>query len=286
MNTIKSSALAMLRTAVAAVAGVMCLFAITVGAARAWEINFEGLTDPGAGLGLIIDNEYATPGAITGDASLTATITGYQGIGATENPAVLFDTGASPITGGDIDLAAPFTSAALGVQSPGHVLILHEQPANCRDGGGNTVNGNAAGAVSCADPDDRGARPSGRIEIDFGANAVILDSIDFFDIEQIEGAPNRTDATNEVELFDVSGNQIMDNAFYVPATGGDNKWDVLNFGGIAGVSRVVVNLAGSGALDNIRGGTDAAYIPEPASIPSMVFGLGLIGWLRRRYRRG
>lgn len=276
MKTIIPSGLAMVRTAVAAVAGMTCLFAITLGAARAWEINFEGLTDPGAGRGLIIDNEYATPGGITGDPNLTATFTGYQGTGTTANPAVLFDTG--NYTGGDSDLEAPFENvnqSALGNLSPGYVLILHEHPSEC-DG------------ASCLDPDDRGARPSGRIEIDFGSDVVTLNSIDFFDIELAEGLPPAE--TNEVELFDLSGTQIMDNAFYVPATGGDNRWDVLNFGGVTGISRIVVNLHGSGAFDNIRGdrpgGPEEFQVPEPATAPLMVLGLGALVWLRRRFPRG
>ncbi len=268
----------MVRAAVAAVAGMTCLFALTLGAARAWEINFEGLPDHGAGIGLVIDDEYATPGTITDDPSLTATIAGFRGTGPARQPAVLFDTGAGQSGRGNpfanSGLAAPFSNGE-GSLHPGHVLILHEV----------------------------GTHRPGRIEIDFGTDVVSLDSIDFFDIEDDDGDPNRADEANEVQLFGVNGNQIMDDAFYVPATGGDNRWAVLNFGGISGVSRIVVNLSGRGAIDNIRGGPPSQTasldttepdpqnsaeigIPEPASAPLMVLGLGALVWLRRRYRRG
>lgn len=252
----------MVRTAVAAVAGMTCLFALTLGAARAWEINFEGLPDNGNGIGLVIDDEYATPGTIAGDPSLTATITGFRGTGPARQPAVLFDAGAELSGRGNpfaiSGLAAPFSNGTNSL-NPGYVLILHE----------------------------RGTHRSGRIEINFGTDVVSLDSIDFFDIEDDDGGPNRRGEANEVQLFGADGNQIMDDAFYVPATGGIDRWAVLNFGGVSGVSRIVVNLAGRGAIDNIRGGTPSqTAIPEPASAPLMVLGLGALVWLRRRYRRG
>jgi len=212
-------------------------------AANAWEINFNenhlAATPDINGIpqGLIIDNEYATPGNITGDSSLTATFTGRWKDGSTNDtngwrrPLVLFDSN-NP-TGGDGDFGAPFTHVTTGqVKNPGNILIIHEQYSGCRNSGGSSVvgytntNGYTQNAVSCDNPDDNAS--GGRFEINFNKD-ITLSSIDFFDIE---GAETTND--NEIKLFDANGNQIMDNAFYTPDTGGDNKWAAVDFGDIGG----------------------------------------------------
>lgn len=216
-------------------------------AANAWEINFNenhlAATPDINGIpqGLIIDNEYATLGNITGDSSLTATFTGRWKDGSTNDtngwrrPLVLFDSN-NP-TGGDGDLGAPFTHVTTGqVKNPGNILIIHEQYheqySGCRNSGGSSVvgytntNGYTQNAVSCDNPDDNAS--GGRFEINFNKD-ITLSSIDFFDIE---GAETTND--NEIKLFDANGNQIMDNAFYTPDTGGDNKWAAVDFGDIGG----------------------------------------------------
>ena len=212
-------------------------------AANAWEINFNenhlAATPDINGIpqGLIIDNEYATPGNITGDSSLTATFTGRWKDGSANDtngwrrPLVLFDSN-NP-TGGDGDLGAPFTHVTTGqVKNPGNILIIHEQYSGCRNSGGSSVvgytntNGYTQNAVSCDNPDDNAS--GGRFEINFNKD-ITLSSIDFFDIE---GAETTND--NEIKLFDANGNQIMDNAFYTPDTGGDNKWAAVDFGDIGG----------------------------------------------------
>lgn len=139
------------------------------------------------------------------------------------------------------------------------------------------------------DPDDIGARPAGRFEIEFN-KAITLTSIDFFDDEEDDEEPEAgPGATNEILLFDVDGNQILDGApFYTPDTGGDNKWKEVVFN-VVGVKKIELRMAGSGAIDNIRG----TNIPQSDEIaePSMmlIFGAGILGAgivRRRRRRRG
>lgn len=257
MNTKKTSGLAMVRTAVAAVAGMTCLFAITLGTARAWEINFEGLPNPGNRLGHAIEhaigqgigNESATSGATTGASNLNAMLLGIRGLGPLRQRAVLFGIGASSSGRG-----IPFSNDESS-SSPGQVLILHESPADCLSSQGSVVHGSPSRAASCDEFDDE---------------------------------------TGEVEYLDVDGDQIMDDAVYVPSTGGDDRWAVLNFGGVSGVTRVVDDLSGGfqsqtaglyTTEDNSENPAEME-IPEPATAPLMVLGLGAVVWLRRRYRRG
>ena len=263
--------------------------------ASAWEINFEDsfldLPNPvvsGQVQGRIIDDEFATagridPNAADHDPTLTAMFSAFRPNGSTNQiPAVLFNSN-SP-TGGDPDLGAPFFHADTGaVKNPGQILILHEQPSNCRNASGGQVNGNSSSAVSCDDPDDIGARPAGRFEIEFN-KAITLTSIDFFDVEEPEAGPG---ATNEILLFDVDGNQILDSApFYTPDTGGDNKWKEVVFN-VVGVKKIELRMAGSGAIDNIRGTNipQSDEIPEPSTM--LIFGAGMLGAaiVRRRRRQ-
>lgn len=262
MNTKKTSGLAMVRTAVAAVAGMTCLFAITLGAARAWEINFEGLSDRGNrfghAIGLDNSNEYATLGTSAGAGNLTATFLGIRAFGLARQRAVLFGIGASSSGGGNqfanFRFAAPFSNDE-GSSSPGDVLILDESPADCRSAQGSIAHGSPARAAGCGESDDE---------------------------------------VNEVRILDVDGNQIMDDAFYVPSTGGDNKWAMLNFGGVRQISTINGDLSGGSQFQTASFDTTgynpedpaAIDIPEPASAPMLVLGLGALAWLHRRYRRG
>ncbi len=244
---------------------------------------------------MIIDDEYATPGNITGDSSLTATFTGRWKDGSSNDingwcrPLVLFDSD-NP-TGGDGDLGAPFTHVTTGqVKNPGNILIVHEQYSSCRNSSGASVvgytntNGWTQNAVSCDDPDDNAS--GGRFEISFNFHLtrtsrnkdITLSSIDFFDIE---GAETTND--NEIKLFDANGNQIMDNAFCTPDTGGDNKWAAVDFGDISGIRRIEIGCKGSCAIGDIKGVNDTPpVLPEPAGAGFLLAGLGWVMMMRRR----
>jgi hypothetical protein len=261
--------------------------------ASAWTIDFEDsfldLPNPvvsGKQQGRIIDDEFSTPGLIDPtatdhDPTLSASFDGFKTNGNT-NPLVLFHSG-NP-TGGDYDLAAPFTNPHTGeVKNPGQILILHENPRNCRKSSGRRTNGNNASAVSCDNPDD--LADGGMFVIEFN-KAVTLQSIDFFDVEYSEAHQNGP--SNEILLFDINGDQVLrGGAFYTPSTGGDNKWKDLAFN-VGGVAKIKINCEGSCAIDNIKGGNDGDppgnEVPEPPAL--LIFAMGLIGLVAYRRRRG
>ncbi len=212
-------------------------------------LDFEGFA-----AGQIIDDEYAAsppPGSNVAAVNLSGG----------PDVAIIFDTGAP--TGGDLDLAAPFTSANPNFPDPydpGNVLIIQETN-NCDLNTG-----------FCEIPDDEGSSPAGEIEFVF-ASPITLLSIDFFDIEFNE---DNDDPDSEIRLFDENDDEILAGLFFVPNTGGDNMWDQLNFGAVSGVKRLVIELNGSGAIDNVT------YVPVPPAVWLFGSALGLLGWIRRR----
>ena len=214
---------------------------------QATVIDFEGFA-----VGTIIDNEYF--------ASLGVSI---NGVNVDYNPheqnlGTIFDT--NNYTGGDSDLAAPFSNShGLGNLNPGNVLIIHEHPSECSNG------------TTCTDPDDEGSRPAGYFDIVF-ADAVTLQSIDFFDIETGE---NGSTPNNAIKLFGFGGLEIMANTFYTPDTGGNNTWDRLVFN-VDGVKSMRINMGGSGAIDNIN------FVPEPTTLALLGLGLFGLGFNRRK----
>ena len=183
------------------------------------------------GAGTIITSQYA-------DVTFSAVNNGSG-----PDVAVIFDT-RNP-TGGDLDLVP-------ASYDPGNILIIHETN-NC-----------VAGDISCKEPDDEAS--GGIFRLNF-TSVVTLESIDFFDIETDE---NGQTPLNAIKLFDDADNEIMANMFYVPDTGGDFTWGQLEFN-VDGVKRVELNMAGSGAIDNVA----FSRIPVPAAV--WLFGSGLIG---------
>ena len=227
------------------------LFALA-GTSSAAVIDFEGF-----GPGQIIDSEYAPDVVITG-------------INSSDGPdiAVIFDTRDQNPAGEDFDLVAPFDSENPDLPdeySPGNVLIIQENEDSCNFGSG-----------FCAVPDDEGSNPAGLIELVFNQD-IILETIDFFDIEleENDGNPN-----SRIHLYDALGNEIQRGMWFVPSTGGDNLWNQLDFEGVAPVRRIVIELAGSGAIDNIT----YQVVPVPAAAWLFGSAIGLLGWMRLRSR--
>jgi len=219
-----------------------CAAALAIAqSSAALVIDFNDLT-----AGTIVDDEYSAQGVLISALNFDNDL----------NLAVVFDTD-NP-TGGDSDLGSPFMNDTLGALSPGNVLILQEND-NCDD-------------FTCTTPDDEGSRPAGQFIIEFD-QAVSLNSIDFFDVEVLETDPLES---TRIALFDSNGDMI-DLDFFTPDTGGDNRWERAFFG-VDGVSRIEINLGGSGAISNI----DVTVVPVPAALPLFLAALGGLGFMRKR----
>ena len=213
---------------------------LVASAANAVVLDFEGFL-----AGQIIDDEYAPEVTISAD-----------NLSSGPDAAIIFDTD-SP-TGGDTDLGAPFSSDNFALADnfyPGKVLIIQETN-DC-----NFVTG------FCSVPDDEGSQPAGEFEFIFN-RAVTLESLNFFDIEFNEDNNN---PDSEIHLFDINDNEIFIGSFFVPNTNGDNKWNQLDFSSATGVKRMVIEMKGSGAIDNL----EYTVVPIPAA--AWLFGSGLIG---------
>lgn len=232
---------------------VVALAAIAfAGSANSVTLDFEGF-----GSGQIIDEEYAP------DVLISA-----RNLSDGPDAGVIFDTTDSNPAGGDFDLIGPFDSNDPNLRdeySTGNVLIIQERN-DCDFGGG-----------FCETPDDEGSRPGGEFEFLFSAD-IVLETIDFFDIEFEE---NDQDPNSEIHLYDGDGNEIQAGMFYVPDTGGDNMWNRVDFGSIVGVRRVVIELNGSGAIDNLS----YQVVPVPATAWLFCSAIGLLGALRAGPRR-
>ena len=178
--------------------------------------------------------------------------------------AVVFDSGLSGTRDSDLEAFrngragfGTLNSNLNGDFTPGNILIVQENNDGCGDG-------------ICNAPDDEGSRPGGIITFYF-AEAITLESIDFFDVEGAETAKNA------IQLFDEYGMELNANEFYTPNTGGDNLWDQVVFN-VAGVSKVKVHFGGSGALDNLKYSVSAVPVPAAA----FLFAPALLGFLGLR----
>ncbi len=225
--------------------GMLALFGLS--ASQATVIDFEGFA-----AGTIIDDDIA-------GVTISAMTNGFN----TPDVAIIFDS--DHPTGGDIDLAAPFIQSGNSSTQffPGNILILQER--------------NDCNATACAEPDDNAA--GGRVNFAFDA-PVVLNSIDFFDIEAHESGSS-VDAYGMI-IFAATAASGMDSLigmWTVPSTGGNNTWATLDLGGLAGVTRLEIVLLGSGAIDNL----DYTVVPLPAAL--WLFGSAIAGLaaLRRRH---
>ncbi len=171
----------------------------------------------------------------------------YSGVGVSikannftgPDKAIAFDS-QNP-TGGDTDLRT---------KNQGNVLIIAE----------NDKDANKDGLVDV--PDDEGSRPSGWVEFSF-AQDILSGGLSFIDIEEKGG---------RIDFFQGS-NQVNEIAI---AAKGDNSFQTLNWSGFT-YDRMRVNLAGSGAMDDLR----AEAVPEPATM----IGLGAAAAFMARRRR-
>ncbi len=225
---------------------VLVMSAFGVSTSSAAVLDFESYVH-----GQVIDTEYQPIVTISA-----------QNRSSGPDLAVVFD---STLTGTrDPDLEGTFNSNNPNLADdfdPGNILIVQENDSGCGDG-------------ICNYPDDEGSRPAGIITFDF-AQAITLESIDFFDVEGAETA------NNAIRLFDSAGDELLAGAFFTPNTGGDNLWDQVVFN-VAGISKIEVNFGGSGALDNLV--YSVSEVPVPAAV--FLFAPALLGFvsLRRRVK--
>ena len=147
---------------------------------------------------------------------------------------------------------------------PGNALILNEQPCN---------------ATSCTNPDDEGTRPGGFFVFDFTDGPVDILNLDFFDVEGVE----RTDTTSPQNLIYFFYADGTSGSTQVLAPG-NNEYARKDFVSTelaslyTNVTKLVVNLPGSGAINNLI--VKATEVPGPAGI-ALFLSAGVI-LLRRR----
>lgn len=231
----------MIRTAaVLALAGGVSL-------AGAQTIDFSGLAH-----GEIVSNQFAgvTISAVNPNRSFDL--------------AVAFDT--TQIGTADPDLEDPFVDGNIsGNTFLGNVLILQENDQGIGDG-------------IADNPDDEGSRPAGQLIFDFD---VSIQSFGF-DLVDLEGAISET---STLEFF-LAGSSVLSidftefeagGAFDMGALYGNNtlnRIDEITVSG--GFDRAVINLGGSGAIDNVN-----YTVPAPGALALLGLG-GLVAGRRRR----
>lgn len=163
-------------------------------------------------------------------------------------------------------------SAADFAGGPGNVLILQENTTGCSDG-------------ICDTPDDEGDRPGGFFDFRFDDLVTIL-SLDFFDVEDKQSdKPNASDIQfftivngAEEEITGLNGG----NGFEAPdLVNGGFARTFFGLNGIDNVSRLRINLPGSGAIDNlVFHNGDSTDVPAPSTFG--LFALVSIGMLYSR----
>jgi hypothetical protein len=155
---------------------------------------------------------------------------------------------------------------------PGNVLILQENTYYCGDG-------------VCDRPDDEGDRAAGFIDFNFDDLVTIL-SLDFFDVEDRRSdIPNASDIQfftivngAEEEITGLNGG----NGFEAPdLVNGGFARTFFGLSGIENVSRLRINLPGSGAIDNLVFHTgETTDVPAPSTFG--LFALVFAGMIYNR----
>jgi len=198
----------------------------------------------------VIDFEGLPAGTILSEVTTTSgsgpiVVRGFNPfLGVRANAALIFDS--SVPTGDDFDLGTPnmqFGGPGIGAggrsgpfqndEARGKVLIVAE---NLNDWEGD-------GLVNSPDDLNAGATRQAALSFDFRAlGPVTIDGLTLIDIEPSQLPPF-------VRTFDANGRSL--GTTLLPATG-DNGVTQVDLGGIPGVTKMVVHMRGSGAIDDVR----------------------------------
>ena len=230
-------------------------------------IDFEGFAH-----GEIIDTDYAAQGITS------FTITNLGGgpdlgvVGDTSMPFAMDpDLEGPPASMWDVGNLAPDTVL-------GNILFIQENSIGCQAG-------EAPGTALdiCDNPDDEGSRPAGSIDILF-SEAINTFGWDIIDVDSVidelgtivfhDGATTASLDWIDLQMRDntiVYGNNSANRIIaFTPA-----EVTALTGTTITQFDRIVINMGGSGAIDNL-------VIPEPGTAVLLISGMLGMAWFRRR----
>lgn len=187
--------------------------------------------------------------------------------------AVAFDSNAPGTRDPDLEAAdggPPFWSGGnIPDQSLGLMLIIQENDEGC-----------LADAI-CDKPDDEGRRAAGTLTIEFTRFSVLDFGFDIVDVESL------TAESGSVTLHDGASSVTIGFASLLSAPQmGDNTANRIapllaaQIDGIEEIDKVVIELGGSGAIDNLT----FSHVPEPSTLLLSALGLAGLGAARRAHR--
>ncbi len=241
-------------------AGVLAALLVLPIAAGALDVDFEGTAH-----GEVVDTDFA-------GVTIVAT-----NIGGGPDLAVTFDTTATGTS--DSDLEVPFSGGNLGGSILfGNALIIQENAAGCGDD-------------ICNNPDDEGTRPAGSVELilDEALSAFGFDLLDI-DAHPLERAgtvvfhDDDLGVSFAIEFNEFDGGTFAQAGFafgdhsanrIAPISVAEINAQIADPADQLGeIDRVIFNLGGSGALDNL--------VPEPSPAALLAVALLTLAAVRRR----
>lgn len=224
---------------------------------------------------LTIDFEEFSHGQIV-TASNGVTISTVN-LGGGPDLGVAFDTNRTGTADDDLQYNSPDISGGengwrSGNLAPntdmGNIMIIQEHANSCN-------------AFGCSNPDDEGSRPAGSITFDYSA----LGTYDRFAMDLVDVEESRSAEPGSIDFYlrGVRVEEVMFSDFGAPAVSyGNNSANRLFVLDGLSFDTVIVNLGGSGGIDNI---TATNAVPEPTAAMLFVTGMVVMRTSLRRTRR-